>query len=225
MWEKMEEILGDTSKFQKIIFNPKHAVNKEVRHLYSMEEAIRSFLKELFENEYLCEDDYKFMLPVGSNPGILYGLCKVHKDEGTDNFIPPFRPILYSIGTCTYKMAKFLVPILNEHTNNEFSVKDSFTLAEEVVKQDASLYMTSFDVKSLFTNIPLDETIDICIEKLYQNKRKIKGLNKKHCKKLLTLATKSSVFIFNETYYSQIDGVAMGSTLSPTLANVFFISL
>ena len=51
---------------------------------------------------------------------------------------------LSSIGTCTYKMAKFLVPILNEYTHNEFSVKDSFSLAEEVVEQDASLYMTSF---------------------------------------------------------------------------------
>ena len=81
--------------------------------------------------------------------------------------------------------------------------------------------MVSFDVTSLFTNIPLDETIEICIDKLYHRKKKIKGLLKRHCKELLTLATKSSCFIFNMTYYRKLDGVAMGSPLGPTLANVF----
>ena len=73
--------------------------------------------------------------------------------------------------------------------------------------------MTSFDIKSLFTNIPLDETINIGIEKLYHRKKKVKGMLKRHCKKLLTLATKSSCFTYNNKYYSQIDGVAMGSPL------------
>ena len=81
--------------------------------------------------------------------------------------------------------------------------------------------MTSFDIKSLFRNIQLDETISICIEKLYHQKKKVKGLLKHHCKELLTLATKSSCFTFNNSYYSQLDGVAMGSPLEQTLANIF----
>ena len=47
------------------------------------------------------------------------------------------------------------------------------------------------------------------------------GLLKHHFKQLLTYATKSSYFLFNGVYYSQIDGVAMGSPLGPTLANLF----
>ena len=50
---------------------------------------------------------------------------------------------------------------------------------------------------------------------------KVKGLRKKEFVSLLELATKESIFMFNNSLYSQIDGVAMGSPLGPTLANVF----
>ena len=97
----------------------------------------------------------------------------------------------------------------------------AFSFADEIAEQDASLYMVSFDVESLFTNIPLDETIKICADRVFQKKKKVKGLLKRHFVRLLTFATKSSFFLFNGTYYSQIDGVAMGSPLGPTLANLF----
>ena len=52
---------------------------------------------------------------------------------------------------------------------------------------------------------------------------KVKGLLKRHFKQLLTLVVKSSCFVFNDTYYQQIDGVAMGSPLVPTFANSFLV--
>ena len=78
--------------------------------------------------------------------------------------------------------------------------------------------MALFDIHSLFINIPLDETIDICLELLFNKKRKVKGMLK-HLKELLTPAVKSSTFMFNDVYYKQVDGIAMGSPLGPTLAN------
>ena len=131
--------------------------NKELRHFLDLEAAVNNCLKNLFENNFLDENDYKFMKSVGSNPGVLYGSCKIHK--GIQGQAPPFRPILSAIGTCTYKLAKFFVPILKEYTISDYTLKDSFSFAEEIGKQDASLFMTSFDVDALFTNIPLDETI------------------------------------------------------------------
>ena len=130
------------------------------------------------------------MKPIGSRPGVMYGLCKVHKDTTDGQELPPFRPILSAIRTCTYNLAKFFVPILKEYTTNEYTIKDSFTFAEEVTGLKADHYMVSFDVESLFTNIPLDETIDICVQRLYKRKKKVKGLLKRHFKELLTLATK-----------------------------------
>ena len=83
----------------------------------------------------------------------MYGFAKVHKIVADD--LPSFRPILSAIGAPTYKLVKFLVPILEPLTTNEYTSKDSFTFAGELQSFDSSLIMVSFDILSLFTNIPL----------------------------------------------------------------------
>ena len=77
--------------------------------------------------------------------------------------------------------------------------------------------MASFDIQSLFTNIPLDETINICVDLVFHKKKKVKGMLKRHFKQLLALSVKSSCFLFNDVYYKQVDGIAMGSPLGLTL--------
>ena len=81
--------------------------------------------------------------------------------------------------------------------------------------------MASLDVDSLFTNIPLAETIDICCDLLFRDKPVVDGLNKTEFRTILTIATKESFILFEGAYYQQLDGVAMGSPLGPTLANIF----
>ena len=83
--------------------------------------------------------------------------------------------------------------------------------------------MGSFDVVSLFTNIPLEETIEICTNKLFKESETVEGLSKTEFKELLSLATKDSHFIFDGTLYKQIDGVTMAFPLRPTLANSFLV--
>ena len=56
-----------------------------------------------------------------------------------------------------------MIPILEPFTHNEFTVKDSFSFAKDIITYDSSLYMASLDVESLFTNIPLNETINNCV--------------------------------------------------------------
>ena len=63
--------------------------------------------------------------------GSLYGSAKVHKP--LINGLPPLRPILSAIGTPRYKLAKFLVPLLYDITQNEFTIKDSFTFVDEIL--------------------------------------------------------------------------------------------
>ena len=84
--------------------------------------------------------------------------------------------------------------------------------------------MASLDVDSLFTNIPLDETIDICIDSLYKDDENSPKIPKDVFHNLLTVATKELFFMFNNKLYKQIDGVAMGSPLGPALANIFMYS-
>ena len=61
----------------------------------------------------------------------MYGLAKVHKIVTDD--LPCFRPILSAICIPTYKLAKFLIPMVEPLTTNECTIKDSFIFAEEVL--------------------------------------------------------------------------------------------
>ena len=81
--------------------------------------------------------------------------------------------------------------------------------------------MASLDVESLFTNIPLEETIGIVTDNVFGRKRKVEGISKGDFRKLLRMATKGTVFYFDGNYYRQKDGVAMGSPLGPDMANSF----
>ena len=81
--------------------------------------------------------------------------------------------------------------------------------------------MGSLDVDSLFTNIPLVETIEICCDLAFKDKMLVDGLSRDDLKQLLIMATSESFILFDKEYYQQTDGVAMGSPLGPTLANIF----
>ena len=71
-----------------------------------------------------------------------------------------------------------------------------------------------------YTNIPLQETIDIAINLIFNHNPNL-NINKKELKKLLLFAASQTHFTFNNKFYNQIDGVAIGSPLAPTLANIF----
>ena len=91
----------------------------------------------------------------------IYGSAKVHKIVADG--LPSFRPILSAIGTPTYKLAKFLVPMLEPLATNEYTIKGPFTFAEELQSFDSKLVMASFDIESLLTNFPSQNTIDLCV--------------------------------------------------------------
>ena len=97
----------------------------------------------------------------------MYGLSKIHKP--LVNGFPRLRPILSAINTGTYKWAKFFVTLLKPFTSNNYTVKDSFDFAKDITQQSSKLFMASLDVDSLFTNVPLDETIEICVNELFKS--------------------------------------------------------
>ena len=72
--------------------------------------------------------------------------------------------------------------------------------------------MGSLDVDSLFTNIPLDETIDICVNQLFENTDAVEGFTKSELNSYY-LWLQRSLYSLNSLLYKQIDGVATGSPL------------
>ena len=97
----------------------------------------------LDNKDEITEVDYNQLYPCGSRPDILHGLPKVHTP--VIDRCPFLRPILSAINTPSYKLAKFLVPLLTPLTSNDYTIKDSFSFAEEVSSFDCAHYMTSFD--------------------------------------------------------------------------------
>ena len=77
-------------------------------------------------------------------------------------------------------------------TANEFTVVDSFHFPEEICQQDFNLNTASLDVDSLFTNIPLEETIDICLDNLYNDNENPPNIPKHNFRNLLNIATKET---------------------------------
>ena len=80
--------------------------------------------------------------------------------------------------------------------------------------------MVSFDVESLFTNIPLEECIGLAVNYISNGNPDLK-LTESELRSLFTVATAQTRFFFNGSFYDQIDGVAMGSPPAPVLANLF----
>ena len=189
--------------------------DKWINYIVNLESKLKYRFKALKNEEKISEKESDSICPVGTTPGI----PKVNKT--VVNNTPKFRPILSAINTPTYLLAKYLNPILSLLRTNEFTVENSFGFTEEVVNYDHYLYMASLDVESLFTNIPLEETIKNCVNHLFSNNFHGVKLSRKDLYELLKLATTESSFIFDNKLYKQIDGVAMGSPLGPTLANAF----
>ena len=100
---------------------------------------------------------------------------------------------------------------------------DSFTFIKTMQNLDnnPNVFMCSFDVSSLFTNVSLDETIKICSEALYDNSDLQPLIPRNVFVELMKSATSSVEFSFNNTMYKQTVGVAMGSPFDLALAIIF----
>ena len=218
--KKVSEILSTQGKFKKLPEDP----------TIEREKSLQNALRYLWKTRHLDDTILDRITPCGSRSGVLYGLPKVHK-KGT-----PIRPIISAVQTYNYGLAKYLDEILKPIVDKEMMLTDTYDFVNKlaVLNTENDKQMVSFDVESLFTNIPTRETIDIILDithgpekvrneqnRLVQNKKLFHGLLRKDLEKLLTICTQESHFQFNGKFYDQVDGVAMGSPLGPLFANVF----
>ena len=81
--------------------------------------------------------------------------------------------------------------------------------------------MAGMEVEHLFTNIRLEETTSVCCDSLFSNNAKVNNINRIDFEKLLRAVLHNNFFNFQGKIYKKIDGVAMGSSPGPILANAF----
>ena len=147
------------------------------------------------------------MYPKNAKVGRAHGSAKIHKEFER---IPPLRPIIDTIGCTHYGVGKFVSQLLNPLTKNEYSLKDSFEAAERIKAIPQTWYdegykLISFDVTSLFTNVPLRKTVNVILDRIYKDKVIQTNLKKRTLKKLIIDTCSKTAFSYNNVIYEQID--------------------
>ena len=208
----IQEIISDTSKFEKLKEDP------TLKRKTSLQRFLRKLKRKNFFNEIECDKLYCCHFA----PARIYGTPKMHKFLSSDSF-PKLRPIVSSIDTFNYDLTCFLCDLLSPSVPNDYSYKNTFSFVCQIKNAHLSRkVLVSYSVTSLFTNIPLQETIDIAIN-IISNHNLNLSITKKELTKcfLFAFVTPQTVFIFNSKIYNQIDGEATSSLLAPVLANIF----
>ena len=108
-----------------------------------------------------------------TNPGRFCGTAKLHKLPPNDTMEGlPIRPIASNIGTASYHLAKYLAHNLSPLGQSTYTIKSTLDLLGKIKNEQIPLGFTkvSFDLKSLFTLVPLAET-DIILDRVYKKYR------------------------------------------------------
>ena len=214
--EKMSVILNDTSKFRTL--GPVKTCDRTEK----VEKDLVTYLQMLKNEEQISKHEFDRIKPTGTLRPRLYGLPKIHKPTC------PVRPIVSMTASPQYSISKwlciYLQPVQDYYCKR--TVKDSFDFVAKLRDSPVPLnaHMCSFDVVSLFTNVPIDETVDICMDVLYRNDDvDTPWVSEAAFRHLMLSVTTGVEFSFNDVMYKQVDGVAMGSPLGPVLANIFVV--
>ena len=160
------------------------------------------------------------MYPIGAGAPKFYGLPKIHKQD------TPLRPIVSSTGTVSYntakELARILKPLVGLSSHHLQNTKDFIQQLKEVkLQQDETII--SYDVKALFTSVPIQPVVNIITNKL-ENDQQLQqrtSMSVSQITSLLEYCLRSTYFVFQGEYYEQLEGAAMGSPLSPIIANIY----
>ena len=214
--KKLDQIVEDTTKFTIV-----QSKRKNARHpLYKRQDVVKKEIKTHLK--MITDFQLERIRPSGCVVGKLYGSCKIHKADH------PIRPIVSMVNTPEYMLAKYLDHIIKPYMPNVYSVtsnKEFLNRLNTFDHQDED-YCVSFDVVSLFTNVPLEETISLVANQLFEQNTtgKTPPMDKPGLISLLKTAT-GGIFSHRGQLYQQCDGVAMGNPLAPTLANFFLANI
>ena len=126
--------------------------------------------------------------------------------------------LFYSIGTLNYDVSRFFRNLLSPVAPDDYSCKDNFYFVSQIKNEILSgKFLVSYDVPRLFTNIPLQETIDRAINLIFNHSSNLSITRKK----LFLFSTSQTHFLFNGKLYNQIDEADTGFPLPLVLANIF----
>ena len=139
----------------------------------------------------------------------------------------PLRPIVSSIGAASYETAKELARILKPLVGSSpYQVQNSRDFIQQIkdIKLEEDQCIMSYDVKALFTSVLIQPAIDVIRKRLEEDKelQERTNMSAQHIVSLLEFCLRSTYFTFQDRLYEQQEGAAMGSPISPIVANLFY---
>ena len=207
--EKMETLLSDHQTYQLVHKAPFAKIERELNHK----------LLDLNKKGKIDDSTYYKLRSTDAIPPAIRGSIK-HYKAGC-----PLRSIVSCIGSALYNTSKFLTDILTPIQNlNGYSVSNSMDFTKQVANQEIAEdeVMVSFDVVSLFTAMPVDKACVYIRKKLDEDTtlHSRTKLTTDEIISLLEFTLSNNYFMFNDFVYKQIHGCAMGSPVSPVVANL-----
>ncbi|XP_070546065.1 uncharacterized protein [Ptychodera flava] len=202
---KCEEQLNDSTYYTPLKYDP------TTEYLKELEKLVRKWETK----KWITHETAIHLIPKEPTPGYFYGLPKIHKQD------TPLRPIVPQCNSLTTPLAKFvdhhLQPIVKSLPSYLKDTKHHLQDLDQIKLTNDSLIVT-MDVVSLYTNIPHEYGITSVKQALdnYAHNSTHPDLIIDMLKFILT----RNYFKFNDKYYLQTHGTAMGSKVAPSYANI-----
>ena len=205
-YDKMDALVNDKQTYQVLKRDPTPALQRK----------LNSKLLDLKKTDAIDIQRYNRLRCRVPQPPKLYGLPKLHKPN------IPMRPIVSFCGSPTYQLSKYLTTVLKpltDESRHKLQSTENFFDAIKTVQVPDDYKLVSFDVKSLFTSIPLQLALD-CTETAINNSTIELPLPTDDLMDLLNLCLTSTYFQYNGKHYKQLHGTAMGSPVSVVVAEI-----
>ncbi|CAF1418091.1 unnamed protein product [Adineta steineri] len=217
--QKATEYRIQTGAYEELSSNPLEDILMRVTRLIN---DLHAKIKDLSPKQF------GKMKPLRKNVRLahMYFNPKTHKDPIT------LRPIMNTIHAATTGISHFLDdlirPLFNKHSQPK-PIVDGNSLLRQLEQYDGNGYLQSttlfctFDITNLYTMLPQNESLD-SLEKFlhhYTLEKDLQGISIKVIRQLAETVLKETAFFYENKYYKQIVGGAMGSPFTLTLANIF----
>ena len=188
---------------------------------------IEEILNDMLKKSFISKEQYTYLSgPEEPKPRCFYLLPKIHKPkEKWPNFdMPEGRPIVSDVNSETYRISEYIDhyvnPLAMKHESFIKNTYDFITKLKSFASQNNYLLVTG-DVSALYTNMNIDRSIE-CVKKAFDQNPDPHRPDK-HILELLEISLKFNDFEFNDEFYLQVMGTAMGKRFAPGLSNLYML--
>lgn len=190
------------------------------------EEMIKTELEDLYKSKIITKEQHKYLLgPKPPLPRYFYLLPKIHKSSTkwtVPDHIPPGHPIVSDCGSESYRIAEYLkhfvTPLSTKHTSYIKNTQH-FLSKIRTLKLEESCFLFTMDVCNLYTNIEIPLGLG-AIRRMLDRHPDLNRLD--DClMRLLEISLIRNDFVFQNKFYLQVKGTAMGKRFAPAYANIY----